>query len=63
MEELINLHPQQHDVELEDLMKVSAANSKSSPNKNEPFTIGVLSSGHIENSDYIHHKRRSIKQI
>jgi hypothetical protein len=34
MEELINLHPQQHDVELEDLMKVSAANSKSSPNKN-----------------------------
>jgi hypothetical protein len=34
MEELINLAPRNQDVELEDLMKVSATNSKSSPSKN-----------------------------
>jgi hypothetical protein len=28
--------------------------------KNDPFTIGVISSGQEQDSDYLHHKNRSI---
>jgi len=31
--------------------------------RNDPFTIGVISSGHEQDSDFLHHKNRSIKEI
>lgn len=65
-----------HDVNLEDLMQVSMANNsqdfktqnisskkRKKTKQNEPFTIGVLSNFHDEDSDFLNHKHRSIKQI
>ena len=39
------------------------AKGSSNQQKNEPFTIGVVSSGHEGSFEFLHHKNRSIKQI